>query len=174
MDSNGFRADLTDRPELMSGSIEFVAPQEYMVRPPMPPVFFFLIDGLSAYSLLLSLSFVPSVLLVSSSPLLLLSSLSVSMNAIKTGMVKTVCDSVLDMLDKLPGGKVRFVCFSVSLSLSASPILAGSCFFSFFLSFLLFFLPASAHPCWLHHLQLHDSHLPVQVWLAATHHVRHP
>lgn len=28
----------------MKGSVEFVAPTEYMMRPPMPPVYFFLID----------------------------------------------------------------------------------------------------------------------------------
>jgi protein transport protein SEC24 len=32
------------RPELARGTVEFVAPKEYMVRPPMPQVFFFLVD----------------------------------------------------------------------------------------------------------------------------------
>jgi hypothetical protein len=35
---------LDQRPELSKGSVEFVAPTEYMMRPPMPPVYFFLID----------------------------------------------------------------------------------------------------------------------------------
>jgi protein transport protein SEC24 len=35
---------LNQRPELTKGTVEFVAPAEYMVRPPMPPVYFFLID----------------------------------------------------------------------------------------------------------------------------------
>ncbi|KAK3018195.1 hypothetical protein RJ639_002888 [Escallonia herrerae] len=40
----GRRIDLDQRPELIKGSVEFIAPAEYMVRPPMPPVYFFLID----------------------------------------------------------------------------------------------------------------------------------
>lgn len=44
LDENGRRRDAEERPELSCGSVEFVAPTEYMVRPPMPPVYFFLID----------------------------------------------------------------------------------------------------------------------------------
>lgn len=44
MDASGRRVDLDQRPELLKGSIELIAPAEYMVRPPMPPLFFFLID----------------------------------------------------------------------------------------------------------------------------------
>ncbi|XP_047330207.1 protein transport protein Sec24-like At3g07100 [Impatiens glandulifera] len=44
LDASGRRIDLHERPELTKGSVEFVAPTEYMVRPPMPPVYFFLID----------------------------------------------------------------------------------------------------------------------------------
>ncbi|XAR58583.1 hypothetical protein NMG60_11014050 [Bertholletia excelsa] len=44
LDANGRRVDLIERPELTKGSVEFVAPTEYMVRPPMPPLYFFLID----------------------------------------------------------------------------------------------------------------------------------
>ncbi|KAL3680064.1 hypothetical protein R1sor_023020 [Riccia sorocarpa] len=44
LDVNGKRKDADERPELSQGSVEFVAPTEYMVRPPMPPVYFFLID----------------------------------------------------------------------------------------------------------------------------------
>ncbi|XP_043691777.1 protein transport protein Sec24-like At3g07100 [Telopea speciosissima] len=44
LDANGRRTDLDQRPELSKGSVEFVAPTEYMVRPPMPPLYFFLID----------------------------------------------------------------------------------------------------------------------------------
>lgn len=44
MDVNNRRVDLDQRPELTQGSVEFVAPTEYMVRPPMPPLYFFLID----------------------------------------------------------------------------------------------------------------------------------
>eukprot|EP01105_Mastigella_eilhardi_P002054 TRINITY_DN1246_c3_g1_i1.p1 TRINITY_DN1246_c3_g1~~TRINITY_DN1246_c3_g1_i1.p1 ORF type:complete len:909 (-),score=246.17 TRINITY_DN1246_c3_g1_i1:29-2374(-) len=42
--TSGLRRDINDRPELKSGYVEFIAPSEYMVRPPMPPVFFFVID----------------------------------------------------------------------------------------------------------------------------------
>ncbi|CAA6666223.1 unnamed protein product [Spirodela intermedia] len=44
LDVSGRRCDLDQRPELTKGSIEIVAPTEYMVRPPMPPLYFFLID----------------------------------------------------------------------------------------------------------------------------------
>ncbi|KAF5454231.1 hypothetical protein F2P56_023911 [Juglans regia] len=44
LDASGRRIDLDQRPELTKGSVEFVAPTEYMMRPPMPPVYFFLID----------------------------------------------------------------------------------------------------------------------------------
>ncbi|XP_076934805.1 protein transport protein SEC24 A-like [Bidens hawaiensis] len=44
LDAIGKRTDLDQRPELTKGSVEFVAPAEYMVRPPMPPLYFFLID----------------------------------------------------------------------------------------------------------------------------------
>ncbi|XP_042494536.1 protein transport protein Sec24-like At4g32640 isoform X2 [Macadamia integrifolia] len=41
---DGRRRDADERPELCRGTVEFVAPKEYMVRDPMPAVFFFLID----------------------------------------------------------------------------------------------------------------------------------
>ncbi|KAK1581925.1 hypothetical protein Q3G72_010223 [Acer saccharum] len=44
LDATGRRIDIDQRPELTQGSVEFVAPTEYMVRPPMPPLYFFLID----------------------------------------------------------------------------------------------------------------------------------
>ncbi|KAH8058326.1 hypothetical protein JL722_6185 [Aureococcus anophagefferens] len=40
----GERRDKQQRPELCKGSVELVAPGEYMVRPPQPPVFVFVID----------------------------------------------------------------------------------------------------------------------------------
>ncbi len=40
----GRRADYPSRPELSSGVVDFVAPGEYMVRPPMPPSYIFVID----------------------------------------------------------------------------------------------------------------------------------
>jgi len=44
LDAEGRRRDWMERPELYSGSVEFVAGEEYLVRPPMPPSFFFVID----------------------------------------------------------------------------------------------------------------------------------
>uniref|UniRef100_A0ACD5UW50 Uncharacterized protein n=1 Tax=Avena sativa TaxID=4498 RepID=A0ACD5UW50_AVESA len=44
LDASGRRYDTDQRPELCKGTVEFVAPTEYMVRPPMPPSYFFLID----------------------------------------------------------------------------------------------------------------------------------
>jgi protein transport protein SEC24 len=44
LDADGQRRDKDQRPELSRCSVEFVAPGEYMVRPPQPPVYFFLID----------------------------------------------------------------------------------------------------------------------------------
>ncbi|KAL9189552.1 hypothetical protein ACHAXT_009227 [Thalassiosira profunda] len=44
LDEEGRRRDRDARPELSEGVVEFVAPSEYMVRPPQPPSYFFLID----------------------------------------------------------------------------------------------------------------------------------
>ena len=41
---NNRPADRWKRPELSSSVVEFIAPREYMVRPPQPPVYVFLID----------------------------------------------------------------------------------------------------------------------------------
>ncbi|KAM7280123.1 hypothetical protein ACFE04_007257 [Oxalis oulophora] len=41
---DGRRRDADERPELCKGTVEFVATREYMVRDPMPAVYFFLID----------------------------------------------------------------------------------------------------------------------------------
>ncbi|XP_062173358.1 protein transport protein SEC24 C [Alnus glutinosa] len=41
---DGKRRDANERPELCRGTVEFVATKEYMVRDPMPAVYFFLID----------------------------------------------------------------------------------------------------------------------------------
>ncbi|XP_031111153.1 protein transport protein Sec24-like At4g32640 [Ipomoea triloba] len=41
---DGRRRDADERPELCRGTVEFIASKEYMVRDPMPAVYFFLID----------------------------------------------------------------------------------------------------------------------------------
>jgi protein transport protein SEC24 len=48
LDDHGFRRDRFDRPELSKGIVEFIAPPEYMVRPPQEPSYFFVIDVSSA------------------------------------------------------------------------------------------------------------------------------
>lgn len=48
LDQQGQRRDKDQRPELNRCSVEFIAPADYMVRPPQPPVFFFVIDVTSA------------------------------------------------------------------------------------------------------------------------------
>ncbi|CAI5956655.1 unnamed protein product [Closterium sp. NIES-64] len=70
LDSTGRRTDWQQRPELSRGSVEFVAPVEYMVRPPMPPTFFFLIDASvnNARSGVLQVSLPPSFLSFSLRP----------------------------------------------------------------------------------------------------------
>lgn len=44
LDEKGKRKDLFQRPELCTGSVEFIAPSDYMIRPPQPSVYLFLID----------------------------------------------------------------------------------------------------------------------------------
>ncbi|KAG1666370.1 hypothetical protein FOA52_007908 [Chlamydomonas sp. UWO 241] len=44
LDNSGRRLDVAEHPELSVGTVEYIAPAEYMVRPPMPPVYFFMID----------------------------------------------------------------------------------------------------------------------------------
>lgn len=44
LDEQGLRRDRFERPELSKGVIEYIAPAEYMVRPPQEPSYFFVID----------------------------------------------------------------------------------------------------------------------------------
>jgi len=44
LDSQNRRRDIEQRPELGHGVVEWVAPSEYMVRPPQAPSYFFVID----------------------------------------------------------------------------------------------------------------------------------
>jgi len=44
LDEEGRRRDRGARPELSEGVVEYIAPSEYMVRPPQPPSYFFVID----------------------------------------------------------------------------------------------------------------------------------
>ena len=42
--NDGKRYDANERVELCKGCVEFIAPAEYMMRPPQPPVYYFVID----------------------------------------------------------------------------------------------------------------------------------
>jgi len=44
LDEHGLRQDRHERPELCHGVVEYIAPAEYMVRPPQEPAYFFAID----------------------------------------------------------------------------------------------------------------------------------
>lgn len=44
LDDDGFRSDRLERPELSKSIVEFIAPAEYMVRPPQEPTYFFVLD----------------------------------------------------------------------------------------------------------------------------------
>ncbi len=44
LDDEGLRRDRFERPELSKGVVEFIAPAEYMVRPPQEPTYFFVLD----------------------------------------------------------------------------------------------------------------------------------
>jgi len=44
LDEKGLRRDRLERPELSEGAVEFIAPAEYMVRPPQEPSYFFVLD----------------------------------------------------------------------------------------------------------------------------------
>ncbi|XP_026089897.1 protein transport protein Sec24A isoform X2 [Carassius auratus] len=74
------------RPEVQSATIEFIAPSEYMLRPPQPAVYLFVLD--------------------------------VSHNAVQTGYLDVVCQTLLDNLDSLPGDartKIGFITFDSNI-----------------------------------------------------------
>ncbi|XP_056140423.1 protein transport protein Sec24A [Lampris incognitus] len=74
------------RPEVQNATIEFIAPSEYMLRPPQPAVYLFVLD--------------------------------VSHNAVETGYLNVVCQSLLDNINALPGDsrtKVGFITFDSTI-----------------------------------------------------------
>ncbi|XP_051536524.1 protein transport protein Sec24A isoform X4 [Myxocyprinus asiaticus] len=74
------------RPEVQNATIEFIAPSEYMLRPPQPAVYLFVLD--------------------------------VSHNAVETGYLDVVCQSLLDNLNSLPGDartKIGFITFDSTI-----------------------------------------------------------
>lgn len=74
------------RPEVQNATIEFIAPSEYMLRPPQPAAYLFVLD--------------------------------VSHNAVQTGYIDVVCQSLLDNLSSLPGDtrtKIGFITFDSTI-----------------------------------------------------------
>ncbi|XP_073680604.1 protein transport protein Sec24A isoform X2 [Garra rufa] len=74
------------RPEVQNATIEFIAPSEYMLRPPQPAMYLYILD--------------------------------VSHNAVETGYLDVVCQSLLDNLDSLPGDartKIGFITFDSTI-----------------------------------------------------------
>ncbi|XP_062392004.1 protein transport protein Sec24A isoform X1 [Sardina pilchardus] len=74
------------RPEVQNATIEFIAPSEYMLRPPQPAVYLFVLD--------------------------------VSHNAVQTGYIDVVCQSLLENLNSLPGDtrtKIGFITFDSTI-----------------------------------------------------------
>ncbi|XP_055621353.1 protein transport protein Sec24A-like isoform X1 [Toxorhynchites rutilus septentrionalis] len=78
--------DPTRRPEIKSSTIEFIAPSEYMLRPPQPAIYLFLLD--------------------------------VSSIAQQTGYLHTVCNTLVDHLESLPGDartQVGFIAYNSAI-----------------------------------------------------------
>uniref|UniRef100_A0A182ILW7 Uncharacterized protein n=1 Tax=Anopheles atroparvus TaxID=41427 RepID=A0A182ILW7_ANOAO len=78
--------DPTRRPEIKSSTIEFIAPSEYMLRPPQPAVYLFLLD--------------------------------VSSLAQQSGYLHTVCNTLMDHLENLPGDartQVGFIAYNSAI-----------------------------------------------------------
>ncbi|KAM6970287.1 protein transport protein Sec24A [Aplochiton taeniatus] len=74
------------RPEVLNATIEFIAPSEYMLRPPQPAVYLFALD--------------------------------VSHNAVETGYLDVVCQSLLENINALPGDsrtKIGFITFDSTI-----------------------------------------------------------
>ncbi|KAI3968188.1 hypothetical protein MKX01_018491 [Papaver californicum] len=86
LDANGRRVDAEHRAELSKGTVDFIAPTEYMVRPPMPPTYFFLID--------VSISAVKSGMI---------------------GIVAETIKSCLDELPGFPRTQIGFITFDSTL-----------------------------------------------------------
>ncbi|XP_041742427.1 protein transport protein Sec24A isoform X3 [Coregonus clupeaformis] len=74
------------RPEVQNATIEFIAPSEYMLRPPQPAVYLIVLD--------------------------------VSHNAVETGYLDVVCQSLLENINALPGDsrtKIGFITFDSTI-----------------------------------------------------------
>lgn len=84
--------DPSRRPEVREATIEYIAPSEYMLRPPQPAVYLWLLDT--------------------------------SRQAVDTGYLKIVCDTLMDHLDNIPGDKralIGFMTFSATVQFYLMP-----------------------------------------------------
>ncbi|XP_060757186.1 protein transport protein Sec24B isoform X3 [Neoarius graeffei] len=74
------------RPEVQNATVEFIASSDYMLRPPQPAVYLFVLD--------------------------------VSHNAVETGYLNVLCQTLLDNLEKLPGDsrtRIGFLTFDSTI-----------------------------------------------------------
>jgi len=96
--------DRMQRAELTHGVVEFIAPSEYMVRPPQPPVFLFVIDvSYNAVNSGASRCRIPFD--VDDSKSNTTASLPLTFNG--TGMVAAVSRAILDNIDAIPNREKR-------------------------------------------------------------------
>jgi Sec23/Sec24 trunk domain len=116
------------RAELNQSCIEFVAPTEYMVRPPQPAVYVFLIDVSHTAVQSGNLHYFRWYLCFC----LLIASVS--------GMVATATRTILENLDRIPDEdertKIAIICYDVSLYFFSMPVCS---FITYFWHFLMFF-----------------------------------
>ena len=99
------------RAELNHSVVEFVAPTEYMVRPPQPAVYIFLIDVSHAA--------------VSTGELTTILPSNIVLN-LRIGMVATACRTLLESLDRIPNEdqrtKVAIIAYDTSLYFFSIPV----------------------------------------------------
>ncbi|KAA0189661.1 hypothetical protein HAZT_HAZT002439 [Hyalella azteca] len=84
--------DPSRRPEVREATIEYIAPSEYMLRPPQPATYLWLLDT--------------------------------SRQAIETGYLKVVCDTLLENINAIPGDRralIGFMTFSSTVQFYLMP-----------------------------------------------------
>jgi protein transport protein SEC24 len=105
------------RAELNHSVVEFVAPTEYVVHPPQPAVYVFLID--------VSHTAVQSGIRPPQ-PAVYVILIDVSHTAVQSGMVATATRTILESLDRIPDEdtrtKVAIICYDVSLYFFSIPV----------------------------------------------------
>ena len=100
------------RPEINHSVVEFVAPTEYMVRPPQPAVYVFLIDVSHA-----------AVQCGAQFRLVCMHALT---DSSAVGMVATATRTILENLERIPDEdertKVAIICYDISLYFFSMPV----------------------------------------------------